>query len=73
LVEDGVTGVLVPAGDAAALAAALAGLAADPDRRGEFSAAAAHRALQFDVSAMVERYAALFERVRRGETQCRAS
>jgi glycosyltransferase involved in cell wall biosynthesis len=73
LVEDGVTGVLVPAGDTQSLAAALAGLAADADRRCAFGDAAARRASQFDVSAMVERYAALFERVCRGETRCRAS
>jgi glycosyltransferase involved in cell wall biosynthesis len=73
LVEDGVTGVLVPAGDAAALAAALAGLAGAPERRRKFRDAAARRASQFDVSAMVDGYAALFERVCRGEAPCRAS
>jgi glycosyltransferase involved in cell wall biosynthesis len=73
LVENGVTGVLTPAGDAAALAGALAELARDPARRREFGEAAARRAAQFDISAMVERYAALFERVCQGESRCRAS
>jgi glycosyltransferase involved in cell wall biosynthesis len=73
LVENGVTGVLTPAGDADALAAALADLAGNPARLREFGEAAASRAPQFDASAMVERYAALFERVCHGESRCRAS
>ena len=39
LIADGVTGVLVPPGDAAALARALAGLIADPARRDRLGAA----------------------------------
>jgi phosphatidylinositol alpha-mannosyltransferase len=41
-------GVLVPTGDAAALAAALRGLLADPDRRALLSAAGRMRAADFD-------------------------
>jgi glycosyltransferase involved in cell wall biosynthesis len=67
LVDDGVTGVLTPAGDVAALAGALIALARDPARRRQFGEAAARRAVQFDASAMAQRYAALFERVRQGE------
>jgi glycosyltransferase involved in cell wall biosynthesis len=62
LVVDGVTGLLTPAGDTAALAAALAGLAADPERRHRMAEAAWGRAPLFDVTAMVARYAAFFER-----------
>jgi glycosyltransferase involved in cell wall biosynthesis len=67
LVEHGVTGTLIPARDPAALAVALADLADNPARRREFAQAAALRAPQFDTSAMVERYAALFERVCQGK------
>jgi len=67
LVENGVTGLLAPPGDAAALEAALAGLARDPERRRALGEAAARRAACFDASLMVERYAALFERACRGK------
>jgi glycosyltransferase involved in cell wall biosynthesis len=43
IVCDGETGLLVPPGDVAALAATLVGLAADPDRRAALGAAAASR------------------------------
>jgi glycosyltransferase involved in cell wall biosynthesis len=43
-VEDGVTGLLVPKGDAAALAAAITALLRDPERRARMGAAAAARA-----------------------------
>jgi glycosyltransferase involved in cell wall biosynthesis len=39
LIEDGVTGLLVPVGDAAALAAAIRGLAASPQRAARLAAA----------------------------------
>jgi glycosyltransferase involved in cell wall biosynthesis len=68
LVENGVTGLLTPAGDGAALAVALADMAGNPAKRREFAEAAARRSRQFDVAAMVERYAALFERVCRGKS-----
>ncbi len=44
LVDDGVTGLLVPAGDSRALAAALASLVTDAGRRREFGRAARERA-----------------------------
>ena len=47
VVRDGVDGLLVPAGDPAALAEALRALALDPDRRREMSAAARERAERF--------------------------
>lgn len=65
LVEDGVTGALVPAGDSAAFASALSALARNPSR-GEMGTAAAERARQFDAGAMIDSYAALFERVHGG-------
>lgn len=66
LVEEGVTGALAPAGDTAALAAAIASLACDPARRFAMGRAAAARAVQFDVRDMVGSYAALFERLCQG-------
>jgi glycosyltransferase involved in cell wall biosynthesis len=42
VVQDGVTGILTPAGDATSFAAAIANLLADPVRRVEMSAAARH-------------------------------
>ena len=61
LVVDGETGLLTPPGDAAALAAALADLADDAEKRRRFGAAAGLRAARFEVGAMVESYAAFFE------------
>lgn len=61
LVVDGETGLLTPPGDVAALAAALGALADDPEKRRRFGDAAGLRAARFDVSAMVESYAAFFE------------
>lgn len=71
LVADGVTGLLVPPGDAAALAAALGALIADPDRAQTLGAAGRQRvADQWSVAQMVDRYANLYlkcERAKRGE------
>jgi glycogen synthase len=55
MVVDGVTGVLVPPGDAPALARGLASVLNDPDSRRSFGAAGRDRARQFTVSAVVER------------------
>lgn len=65
LVEDGVTGLLAPPVDTAALAGALSALA-DPARRAEMGEAARCRARRFDAATMVDAYAALFERVAGG-------
>jgi glycosyltransferase involved in cell wall biosynthesis/phosphoheptose isomerase len=55
-VDDGVTGVLVPPRDVPALAEAVRGLLADPDRRAEMGRAARRRAVQrFDWDVVAER------------------
>jgi glycosyltransferase involved in cell wall biosynthesis len=54
LIVDGESGILVPPGDAAALARALASLAAAPDTRARLGAAARQRAVErFDLAACV--------------------
>jgi glycosyltransferase involved in cell wall biosynthesis len=47
MIEDGVDGLLVPAGDPGALAAAMARLAGDPELRERLGAAALVRARDF--------------------------
>ena len=69
IVEDGRTGLLVPLGDEAALAAAVRRLAAEPELRARLGAAAqAHVAATFGMDRMVAEYAALYEELadRRG-------
>lgn len=52
VVSDGRTGLLVPAGDTAAVASALQRLLEDPDLRGQFAAAGrAHARKRFDMTA----------------------
>jgi glycosyltransferase involved in cell wall biosynthesis len=63
LVADGETGLLVPAGEERAFAAALADLAGNAERRRQFGLAAMPRAAAFSVDAMVASYARLFERL----------
>jgi colanic acid/amylovoran biosynthesis glycosyltransferase len=55
-VEDGVSGLLVPPADPAALADALRALLADPGRRAALGAAAAARAEAFSMEATGARY-----------------
>jgi glycogen(starch) synthase len=68
VVRDGVTGVLVPPGDAAALAAALDELVADPARRQRMCVAAREQAEQYSWPGLAARVAALYARLgqRRG-------
>jgi len=64
VVESGRSGLLCPAGDAAALAAAVQSLMDDPARRQQLGAAARQRALeQFTADTIVPRYEALYRRV----------
>jgi len=61
IVDDGVTGVLVPPGDVEQLAAAIAGLAVDPQRSGALGAAARERALrEFTLERCADRTDALY-------------
>jgi sugar transferase (PEP-CTERM/EpsH1 system associated) len=61
LVEDGVTGTLVPVGDPEALAGAIAGYLGDPVRRTSHGQAARQRAVErFDLGKMVAAYRDLY-------------
>jgi glycosyltransferase involved in cell wall biosynthesis len=60
-VEPGVTGLLVPIGDAGALAAAVARLADDPELRERFGRAGRARAVErFDLGVVVEKTRRLY-------------
>jgi mannosyltransferase len=64
VVMDGETGVLVPAGDAAALATALEPLMRDPERARQMGQKARARVLaEFSIDAEVERIAAVYRSV----------
>ena len=65
-VVDGESGLLVPPGDAGALAAALEALLADPDRRVKLGAAARSRAEEFSVAGFGARYRGLLRDVAAG-------
>jgi glycosyltransferase involved in cell wall biosynthesis len=60
LVRDGHEGLLVPPGDAAALASALSRLGSDHELRGRLARAAAERATQFTVETMTSRLLATY-------------
>jgi glycosyltransferase involved in cell wall biosynthesis len=61
VVIDGRTGQVVAPGDAAAFTAAVATLAADPERRTAMAAAARERAREFEPEAMVDAYERLYD------------
>lgn len=69
IVEPGGSGELFPVGDDAALAAHLTRLLAHPERRERLAAGALERAARFSIRNMSEAYAALFERMLRGDAQ----
>ncbi|HKI18887.1 MAG TPA: glycosyltransferase, partial [Isosphaeraceae bacterium] len=61
VVEDGVTGLLVPPADPAALAAAIVGIWDDPNRGNRMGGAGRQRVVErFDVRTMVAGYEALY-------------
>lgn len=67
LVVPGVTGTLVPAGDASGLADAIGAYVADPERmHREGRAARALAEQRFSLTAMVDGYLAVYERMMRG-------
>jgi glycosyltransferase involved in cell wall biosynthesis len=70
LVREGETGLLVPSGDAAALARALQALVDDPARREAMGKAARQHAItHFDIRHTVRQYEALYERLlQKGQT-----
>ncbi|MBX3231501.1 MAG: glycosyltransferase [Labilithrix sp.] len=68
VVLDGVSGLLAPAGDDAAIAGMIEALAGDPSRRRSMGSAARERARNvFSEAAMVDRYRRLYAAAARGE------
>ena len=63
LVVDGVTGLLVPPGDASMLAQAISSVLCDPRAAQAFGAAGRNRAREFTVSAVAERIERLYASV----------
>ena len=63
VLEQGEAGVLVPRGDAAALARALGDLLADPARRAELTERAARVAAGYDWAVLARRILAVYETV----------
>jgi glycosyltransferase involved in cell wall biosynthesis len=66
LVQPGVTGELVPAGDAGAMAAALVSVLGDPEKAARMGAAGRAAAENERMSACVDRYFDLYERLLAG-------
>lgn len=63
IVEHGVTGILVPPGDAAALTHAVGATLADPERRSHMGAEARRRSDLFSTAAWQERLTAVYDEV----------
>ena len=63
VIDDGLTGVLVPPQDPAALARALRELLSDPERRRALGEASAGRLGEFTIDAIAGRFAELYERL----------
>jgi glycosyltransferase involved in cell wall biosynthesis len=66
IVQDGVTGLLAPVGDAEALGAAIARLLSDRELAARLAAGGRERAMHFSIARTVERTAQVYERVVRG-------
>lgn len=66
VVENGRTGLLVPAGDEAALLDAVARLAADGEARETFGGAARAACRAFEISRVAAQYAEMYARLRNG-------
>jgi glycosyltransferase involved in cell wall biosynthesis len=62
MIDDGVNGMLVPAGDVGALASAMSELVSDGDLRARLGSAAAPAADAFSAAEVFPRFAAMFER-----------
>lgn len=71
-VPDGENAILVPPGDAAALAAAIAELHRDPARRERMAAANRARVERYTAESMADAYVAVYRRVLRGEESASA-
>ncbi len=61
VLEDGVSGILTPPGDAAALGDAIADLCESPDRRAALSSAARVRAARFSMTVTAARTASVYD------------
>ena len=68
LLEDGVTGCVVPVGDPRAMAAALQTLLADAGRRARLGRAAAERARAYDAGVVTEQFVDAIRGVSTGRT-----
>jgi glycosyltransferase involved in cell wall biosynthesis len=63
IVQDGITGVLVPPGDVDALRAAMTRLLADPDLRTQMGEAAHQRAVKYSASTVVPQLESVYHQV----------
>lgn len=72
IVRDGVSGVLVPVGDAAQLAGAIERVLADPELRASLRREALRDVERFSLPTVIERYAAVLEEVAANGLRARA-
>ena len=73
IVDHGAAGIVVPPGDASALAGAIGSLIASPQRRAELGRAAAERARSFRASAVVPRVEEVYRRLLERRAPSRAA
>ena len=67
IVEDGITGVLVPPGDVGAICDAVASLLSDAEKREQMGNAARQRARHFSAARLVDRMERVYESVLAGD------